>query len=164
VTNSGALLEALGILLAAYLFLLERTQASQDAAAQLHRRTVDDVNSLGATARDAVISAANLRDSTILLAGLAVAPALVALVFLPVGVEIVRGVDPSSDYDAVKAAVLLLEAIWIGLAVWLGRRAVRLARLAMWARGEATYRVRVQEEHFAVIREELRRDVEGAAD
>jgi hypothetical protein len=118
--------EAIALLLAAYLFLWERSREGQE----MFDESISDPNFLGATGRDAHLVWAAFRRELPLLLVVFFAPIIIAPIFLPPALEIIANVRPGRPYSPLRTAFLIIEAAWVTTAVLLGRRGLLLVRVA----------------------------------
>jgi hypothetical protein len=140
----GSQVEAIGLLLAVYLFLWERSRTGQ----KIFDDALLDENFLGATGRDAHLIWAAFRRELPLLLVVFFTPVVIGLVFLPPAIEIMAAIRPGRTYSPLRTAFVVIEAAWVAAAVLLGRRGRLLVRVAREAQREAAYRWGVDQETF----------------
>jgi hypothetical protein len=140
----GSQVEAIGLLLAVYLFLWQSSVSSQ----AVFDTALSDENILGATGLDAHNAWATLRRHLPLLLVVFFGPILIAAVFAPPAVEILVEVRPSRSYSPLRAAFLVIEGVWVLAATLLARRGLSLIRLARYMREEAAHRWPIDRQWF----------------
>lgn len=132
--DAPALAEALGVLLAAYVFgfdLVRRRVYEMDELIEKGDGWEDMPGPFPAEAR------ASARRTGAFLPfafGLAIAPLVVVAVYLPVVVDIFAGLDPKKPYDPAAATIILLVLAFVGLGLWQVKRVRRLLRRRDWYR------------------------------
>lgn len=146
-TDVGPLVEAIGVLLAGYAFFFEASRGSRIQASHLFNEDENVV--LGATARDTRLAQEEARELIPVSVGLAAAPVIVSLIFFPVAIDILLAVDLGAPYDALKAAFITIELVWIVVAWFLFKRARSLIGRYRWIREEAESRAKSQAEAYA---------------
>lgn len=139
-TELGAMVEAIGVMLAGYAFFFELSRGSRVFLTKL----LDDENALGATARDARMVRTDVRSAIPVAVALAAAPIVVAIVFAPPALTIVSSVDASKPYDALAASLVLMEAIWVVVACLMLRSLRRYWRFFRFVEKEAVDRIESQ--------------------
>ncbi len=127
---------------------------------------VSDENVLGATGPDAHMVWTAFRRELPMLYVIFFAPLVLGLVFLPPAVEIVANIRLARPYSPLRAAFLVIEATWVTVAIFLGRRGLLLVKVARYLRKEAGYRWGVEQKWVRDRAQKAakRRKAEGAAE
>lgn len=118
--QARALLSVLGALLAAYGFFYTGVKDSLAEAARIEWAGFRSKRDL----RPSLKKVINARNVLVILAACATT---VATLFLSVAAQVLSDIDPRRQYAPDKAALLLLEVFWVGLAGMMLRRAMLMA-------------------------------------
>lgn len=127
ITNeeAGPLVEALGVLLAAYAFFYQVTKAADE---QTERSMKWDPKHISPKSAQNVWR--GVRSSLPATIGHVIGSAVVALIFLPPTLQVLGGVDPTKRYSALKGALAVLEVVFLVIAWFYWRR---FGRLLPWS-------------------------------
>lgn len=162
--DASALAEALGVLLAAYVFGFDLVRRRIDKMDELLEKGEGWEDIPGPFLAEARAAARRTGAFLPFAYELAVAPLVVVAVYIPVTVDILAGLDTTKPYDPARATVVLLVLAFVGLGVWQAKRVKRLRWLRKWYRGHADWARREFEESRQRLEEAVRkgRDQEAA--
>lgn len=159
-TEAMGLAQSLGVLIAVYVFVVDLLRRRLDEMEELKKgEGWEDIP--GPMVEEAQAAERRASDLLRIAWGFAVAPILIALIYSPVIVDIITGVDWDRPYEPAKATLVLLEVSLLALGAWQISQARAMGRLRSWYRERKQWSIKALDDERASVKAAAERRSEG---